>query len=206
MKGGMNASRLRNILAVSVVVLIVTIAGGFLFAQRNLNAYATQISTMNADAKSGDTNIQTLLNVQKRLEQEQSTIANARSVVADSATFSDLVVNDISRIASESGVSITGFEFVESATAGTVTTPTTAPATPGAPGAAAPVATVPGGVSKRVVSVSLESPLRYASLMEFIRKIETNDLKMQFASVSMTKDDGDKVATQTFSIEVYVRS
>lgn len=204
MKGGMNASRLRSILAVTVIVIAIGIAGGFWFAHRNLNAYATQISTMNADAKSGDTNIQTLLNVQKRLEQEQTTIANARSIVADSATFSDLVVNDISRIANESGVSITGFEFVESAGTGTAAPATVAP--PATPGASAPTAAIPGGVSKRVVSVSLESPLRYASLMEFIRKIETNDLKMQFASVSMTKDEGANVATQTFSIEVYVRS
>lgn len=201
----MTASRLRIILSVSIALIIVAISGGFLYAQRNLGSYASQISTMNADAQSGDTNIQTLRNLQTRLEQEQSTIASARSIVADSATFSDQVVNDITRIANESKVTITSFEFVESATTGT-TGPTAAPATPG--GAAtpqsAPVAA--SGVTKKVVSVTLESPLPYANLLEFIRRIETNDLKMQFASVNMAKEAGSNVTTQTFSIEVYVRS
>lgn len=202
MTGNMTASRLRAGLLVTILLIIVAMAGGFFYTQRRLSAYATQISTMNADAQSGDANIQTLRNLQTRIDQEQPTIASARSIVADSATYSDLVVNDISRIANESGVDITSFEFVDSATAST-----TAPATAGAPATTgAQPAAAPNGVTKKVVSVSLESPLPYAKLMEFIRKIESNDLKMQFASVSMAKGEGSNVTTQTFSIEVYVRS
>lgn len=203
MNGSMTASRLRIVLSVSIALIIVAIAGGFLYAQRSLGTYASQISTMNADAQSGDTNIQTLRGLQTRLEQEQSTIASARSIVADSATFSDQAVNDITRIANESKVKITSFEFIESATTGT-TAPAPTTATPGGAPQSAPVTA--GGVTKKVVSVTLESPLPYARLMDFIRRIETNDLKMQFASVSMAKELGANVTTQTFSIEVYVRS
>ncbi|MBC7512345.1 hypothetical protein H7142_01635 [Candidatus Saccharibacteria bacterium] len=206
MNRGMSASRLRTILIIAVILLIVIVSGGFWFIQRNLNAYASQISTMNADAKSGDANMQTLTGLGTRLEEEKSTIASARSLVADNATFSDLVVSDISRIAKESGVVITSFEFAEQADASTAS-PTVA-AAPTAPGPAAPTTTTeaPSGVTKRIVTVTLESPLEYAKLMDFIRKIETNKLRMQFASVSITKDDGTDVATQTFSIEVNVRS
>ena len=207
----MSASRLRTILIIAVILLIVIVSGGFWFAQRNLYAYASQISTMNADAKSGDTNIQTLTGLGTRLEEEASTIASARSLVADNATFSDLVVNDISQIAKESGVVITSFEFVEPADASTASPTVPAPAAAAAPTTpvpAAPTTTTqaPSGVTKRVVTVTLESPLEYAKLMDFIRKIETNKLRMQFASVSITKGDGTEVATQTFSIEVNVRS
>ena len=202
MNGSMTASRLRIILSVSIALVIVAITGGFLYAQRGLGNYAAQISTMNADAQSGDTNIQTLRGLQTRLEQEQSTIASARSIVADGNTFSDQVVGDITRIANESKVNITSFEFIESATSGTTAAPTTT--TPGGSAQPTPIST--GGVTKKVVSVTLESPLPYAQLMDFIRRIETNDLKMQFASVTMAKEQGSNVTTQTFSIEVYVRS
>lgn len=203
MTGSMTASRLRAVLLVSVVLIIVAITGGFLYAQRNLSGYATQISTMNANAQSGDANIQTLRGLQSRLEQERLTIASARSIVADSATFSDQAVSDITRIAAESKVNITGFEFIESASNG-ATTPATPTTTPGAGAQPSPAAT--GSVTKKVVSVTLESPLPYAKLMDFIRRIETNDLKMQFAGVNMAKEQGSNVTTQTFSIEVYVRS
>ena len=201
MKNSMSASRLRMLLSVGIVGIVAAVAGGFFYAQQNLSAYASEISKLNADAESGDTNVQTLKNLQKRLAQEQATIRNARSIVADSATYSDQVIGDITRIAAESGVEITSFGFVDaSGTSSGTTAPAAAPVTPTTPTAAGP-----SGVTKKVVSVTLKSPLRYSNLMNFIRSIESNDLKMQFASVNMTKDEGDMVATQTFSIEVYVR-
>lgn len=202
---GMTASRLRIILSVSILLLIVAVAGGFLFAQRNLKGYATTISRLNADAESGDQNIRTLRSLKTRLAEEQLAITSARSIVADNATYADQVISDITRIANESGVTITSFEFAGDATAsGTAPAPGAVPTTPTT---TAPTAGgAPAGVTKKAVTVTLQSPLKYTSLMNFIQKVETNKLKMQFASVAMTKGEKDTVTAQTFSIEVYVRS
>lgn len=200
----MTAKRLRIVLLVSMLLVIAGVAGGFLFVERSLRSYANTISRLNADAQSGDQNIQTLKNLQTRLDSEQDTIAAARSVVADNATFSDQVISDISRIASESGVTITSLEFAKEA--GTAATP----------GAAAPAATpgqttttattpAPAGVTKKSVTLALQSPLNYSNLLNFIQKVESNDLKMQLTSVTMAKEKADAVTTQTFTIEVYVR-
>jgi len=111
-------------------------------------------------------------------------------------------VRDISAIAAKSGVTITNFEFNDTAAA-TTTTPT-APAAAGSASAAA-ATTIPSGVTKKVMTISIDSPLPYTNLMNFLKNIEGNDLKIQVPSVSITKGEGNLVDTQTFSIEVYVR-
>lgn len=199
---GMTAKRLRIVLFIGLFLVVVLLAGGFMFAQSNLKGYAETISRLNADAQSGDQNIQTLRTLETRLSEEQLAIAGARSVIADNATYADQVINDITRIAAESGVTLNGFEFASDTTAAA---PSPAAAAPVAGAPLTPASPTAGGVTKKAVTVTLQSPLKYSNLMNFIQKIETNKLKMQFASVAMTKDKGDSVTTQTFSIEVYVR-
>jgi|GEM_PF-1480192 len=202
MKGGMTAIKLRLILMISMLLLVVAATAGFLLVQRNLSEYATTISRLNADAESGDQNLVTLTGLQAKLDERQAAVTDAHSLVADESTYADLAISDITRISNDAGVKITSFEFVESgATSGTTTAP--AAATPTA--SSVDTAGVPASVTKKTISVAIESPLEYSKLMRFINGIETNKLKMQIPSVSMTKGEGSEVTTQQFSIEVYVR-
>lgn len=207
MNAPMTATRLRFILSISMVIIILATIAGFLLVQRNLKEYALAISALNADANSGDKNLQTLSGLQARLDEERVAMEGAHALIADNTTYADMAINDISRIANQSGVKITSFEFVDGASAtpgagaatlAPATSPTVAPAAGGE-------AAIPVGVTKKTVSVSLESPLPYSSLMKFLSGIESNPLKMQIPSVSMTKDKGSDVSTEQFSIEVYVR-
>ncbi len=205
MKSSMTATRLRLILSVVMILIVVAASAGFWFAQRSLREYASAISALNADASSGDQNLQTLNGLQARLDAERTAVDSAHALVADQATYADQVIADVTRIAAQAGVRITSFEFVEdvaaapTAPAGT----TTAPPATGTPTPTSSVA--PAGVVKKTVSVSIESPLTYSALMKFLSGIETNPLKMQIPSVTMTKGEGNDVSTQQFSIEVYVR-
>jgi hypothetical protein len=193
---GMTARRLRIVLAVIMFAIIAAAVVGFSIAQKNLADYANSISKLNADAQSGDQNIRTLQNLKVRLDQQQALIQRTRAVVGDSSTYANTVINDISRIGSESGVPVKSIAFVESA----------ATVTPTAGAAAAPTTSASGsGVVKKTVTVSVQSPLSYTSLMNFLGKIESNELRMHVAKVAITEDEGDKVATQDLSIEVYVR-
>ena len=209
MKSQMTAKRLRVVLMVAMLLVIVAVGGGFYFAHKSLLGYAKAISQLNADADTGDQSIATLRSLEEKLDSEKQTIDIAQSVVSDSSSFATTVYQDINRIASESGVSIASFEFVNSdtSTSAPATTPQVAPTSP-APAAAQSTPSTgaaPSGVSQKSVTVTLASPVSYEKLMTFISKIEANELKLQIAKVNLTKEAGGNVGTQTFSIGAYVR-
>lgn len=197
----MTATKLRIILIVIMILIAVAATAGFTMLQQYLASYASSISKLNADAQSGDDNLKTLEELKIRLAEEADLITQTRSIVADSATYTDTFLNDIGVIAARSGVDLNGVEFSDSiaASQGTATTsptqPTSTTSTP----------QVGGGVTKKIVTVSVKSPVDYTRFMTFLQGIETNPLKMQVASLSLTKDKGNDIATPSLSIEVYVR-
>lgn len=213
MNSQLTARKLRMLLFAVMILVIAATVGGFIFAHKNLVGYATTISQLNANADSGDQSIATLRELEKRLESEQDTKQAAREVVADSQSFADRVVGDVTKIAAESGVTLSSFEFVNTPAAGATAPSATpgaaapiAPTTPGATPATSPTATaVPSGVSQKSISVTLGSPLTYDQLLAFIRRVESNDLKLQISAVNITKSADGTVGTQTFSIGAYVR-
>ena len=205
MKSQMTAKRLRVVLMVAMLIVIVAVGGGFYFAHKSLLSYAKAISQLNADADTGDQSIATLRSLEEKLDSEKQTIDIAQSVVSDSSSFATTVYQDINRIASESGVSIASFEFVNSdtSTSAPATTPQVAPTSPAQ--STPSTGAAPSGVSQKSVTVTLASPVSYDKLMTFISKIEANELKLQIAKVNLTKEAGGNVGTQTFSIGAYVR-
>jgi hypothetical protein len=205
MKSTMNAKRLRLVLIVTMLLILIAATAGFVFAQQYLAAYATSISKLNADAQSGDKNLETLSNLETKLAQDAELIERTRSVVADNATYGDQFLNDISRIAAEAGVTVTGIEFVESTAATPAAGAATTTPTPQASATPTPSATTGGGVTKKSIQVSIQSPLNYTKMMNFLKGIETNALEMQVSSVSLSKDKGDDVSSQGLTIGVYVR-
>lgn len=205
----MNASMLRMILIVVMLLIVGLTVGGFYFAQGKLREYATSISVLKADAEASSSNVQLYRTIENKLDEEKNTIAEAKEIVAESQEYQyqDQIVRDLTQISRDTGVVITGFTFSE--TEATPTTPGAAPvATPPTTGttpSATPQAAGAGALNSRKVDVAIQSPLDYNTIMNFIRKIEQNKLKMQIASVSLAKGDGNEVTSQSFSIEVYVQ-
>lgn len=201
MKQSLTAQKLRIILFVVMLAIVAGTAGGFMYAKSGLDEYANAISQLNADALSGDSNIQTLRGLKSTLDSEEETIRQAQSVVATSTDYADKVISNITDIASSSGVTVTSIEFVDNTTTSTTgqaqSTTGTAPA---ANSGSAP------GVTKKSISVSIKTPLDYSTLLKFLGALESNDLKMQLTSLNLTKGSDDKIETQAFIIEVYVRS
>ena len=203
MKKGLTARKLRIVLIISMLLIAAAATAGFMYAKAGLDDYAQAISRLNADAQSGNTNILTLKKLQTRLDSEQAVINDARNIVASSSNYTDTVIDNISSIARNSGVSVSSISFLDDSTTAAAAAPTATPGTPATPGTTtAPTAS---GVTKKTVSVTIGSPLSYDALITFLKNLESNDLKMQPTSVSMTKDKGNLVSTQPFTIEVYVR-
>lgn len=204
---GMTAKRLRIILAIIMVAIIAATVAGFMFAQKFLADYATSISQLNANAQSGDKDLHTLQALKDSLTKQEGLIQKTRAIVGDSSSYADTVINDISQIGVQSGVSIKSIAFVDGTTSAAtpaIPAPSTPSANVGMPSASAAGST---GVSvvKKTVTVSIQSPINYSSLMTFLSRIEANELRMHLTKVVMTKDKGNDVATQDLTIEVFVR-
>ncbi|HRJ06097.1 MAG TPA: hypothetical protein PK096_00815 [Candidatus Saccharibacteria bacterium] len=191
---GLNARKLRLLLLLSMIFIMVVAVVGFYFMQRQLHSYADSISHLNADAASGDQNLTTLRALQTQLDEKAGIISKTKAIVAESKqyVYQDQIIEDLTRIGQESGVTVTGFTFTSPAAADGTT----------------PTATAPTAVStlkSQKVTVSIASPLNYDNLMKFIKKIELNSMKMQISSVSITREKGSNVSSDSFTIEVYVR-
>ena len=203
----MTATKLRLLLIIGMAMLAVVSSAAFYFIQQRLAEYASEISVLNATAKSGNSDLQTLRSLETRLDEERNAITKARSIVADSQQYryQDQIVTDIARIAGDSGVVVTQFDFSGASTGGTTTptTPTPQPSTT-TPGSSA---TGTSSLKSETVNVTIKSPVSYNALMNFIKAIETNPTKMQIATISMTADAANpsQVSPQSFTIKVYVR-
>ena len=195
------ARSLRVILAVTIVLILAASIAGFYFAQKELRSYSATISELNANAKSGDNNITAYRRLTEELAKNQASASKAKSIVAQSKEFKyqDQIVTDLSAIAAKSKVTILSYSFGATTAAAGTATPAPAPST------TAPVTTPASGLNTKSVSITINSPLEYTNLMAFIREIESNPLKMQIGSVSLTKGTGTTVASQGFTIEVYVQ-
>lgn len=196
---GMTAQRLRIVLFIVMVLIMVAAVAGFTVVQKNLANYATSISKLNADAQSGDKDIKTLQELKSRLAAEQDIIQKTRAVVGDTSTYADTVISDISLIGARSGVPVRSITF-----AGDTVAETTPQGVPSASSTPTQTFSSPT-VTKKTVTVSIQSPLSYTSLMKFLAGIESNELRMHIARVAMTKDKDDSVSTQDLILEVYVR-
>lgn len=199
----LTATKLRLFLFIGMILIAVGASVGFYFAQQKLAEYAAAISDLNASAQAGNDNLQTLRSLKDRLDGEREVMTKARSIVAQSQQYlyQDQIVKDLSKIAGDNGVVITQFDFASSGAGtpgatGTTTPGTTTPAAPSSPSS---------GLKSETVNVTIKSPLQYSALMNFIKAIELNPLKMQIASIALTKGEGSTVTSQAFAIEVYVK-
>lgn len=66
---------------------------------------------------------------------------------------------------------------------------------------------LPGNIKVKKLAVSVSSPVSFASLMQFVKAIETNTPKMQITSLNLSNVHANKgdVTVEPLNIEVYVR-
>lgn len=198
-------TKLRGILLASLGLIIIGAGTIFYFANSSLRQVATTVSHKVADAEASRNNLDNLKKIEKFLSEQQTTIERVNSIVADSQSYQyqDQIIIDLNTYASQAGIAITSINFTAAgagastdASAAPATTQTTTPAP-------APAA---GGVKSTFVSVTVENPVDYESLLRFVKSIEQNLTKMQISKVSLSKgSEGNDVSTDTLNIEVYIR-
>ncbi len=208
MKITLNAKILRIILLMLMLLLISGSVAGFIFAKSKLQEFATSISQIEADAAAGDGNIEALQQLEGTLEKTRDIKTKVDSIAVPAADYPVVVIQNITDIAAKAGIELTSVSYGDSTeTPTTQSTPGTT-TTPGVGTTTAPAAEAPqtvSGATKKTINVTTESPVSYDVLMSFLRGIESDDMYMHITKVSMTKETGNLVTTQPFTIEVYVR-
>jgi TolA-binding protein len=200
------ATSLRMTLSISLFAITILMGVIFYFADSQLKKTATEVSHTVIDANASQNNVQTLQKIQRELEQNKDTIAQANSIVADSQSYQyqDQIVSDLNQYAGKAGISITNIDFSSTSQTGSGTTPDNKAQTT-TPGATA--APTPAGVKTTSVAVTMKNPLGYNNFLQFLRSIEDNLTKMQVQKVSLSKGTGgdDDISSDVLTIQVYVR-
>lgn len=192
------ATSMRTALGILLFTLLAGMIGGFYFIYSFLSTEAADVAETQTKAKSLDSELQHLINLQRQLSLNKSTIEKTEKIVAESQSYryQDQIINDLTGYASQTEVSITSFTFQDSLAA----------TTPGAASANTPTPTQGGSLKSIFVSVLLEPNLEYTKLLRFMQLIEGNLTRMQISELSLTKgEQGGTVGAQTLSIEVYVK-
>lgn len=194
-KRQLTASTFRLILSASLV--IITGIGITLFSLANdqLRSVATDVSHVVVDANASQNNLTTLEKIKKTLASEQDIVARTNQIVAESKSYEyqDQIVTDLNGYASKAGIAITNLDF----SAGTAKTPA-ATTTPAAP-------VVASGLHSTSVTVTIQNPVGYNQLLQFMKSLEQNLTKMQISKVSLSRGEGGSVTSDAFAIEVYIK-
>lgn len=209
MKMVFSASILRIVLILFMLTVLAVGVAGFIAASNQLRLYAEKVNDLDARASVGNTDLTKLQAIKNFLAENNSIVDKTHAIVADSKSYryQDEIVKDLTKYASQSGISIVGFSF-DSGSADSA----------GA-GAAAPTPAIdqntistllPGGIKSTSVSVSIAEKTPFSGLIRFIQYVETNATKMQIKNISVTHNtsedaDPEAVDPQALQIEVYIR-
>jgi TolA-binding protein len=187
------ATRLRLILVTTLLAMATVAVVTIHFLHEGLDTFAIEVSHATADAKASEDNIQKLQKVQQELTTNKAIIERTNNIVADSKSYQyqNQIITDLNQYAAKAGIGITNIDF-------TSTTPSLA--TPGAPSGP-----IPTGVKSTSVSITIDNPVIYNNLLNFIHSIEQNLTKMQISRIGLAKGAGSDVTSEVLTIEVYIR-
>lgn len=195
----LTATSLRIVLIISMFIITALGVVGFLFVTDGLRETATNVSQTIAEANASQNNVQVLQQIQTKLAEDKDAVERARSIVAESQSYQyqDQIIKDLTDYANRSNIGITNIDFGETKSSSTQSS-TTGQNTQQQP-------PTPSGVNSKTVTITLQNPVDYISLLRFINAIEQNLTKMQISAVGVSKDSTGKVTSETLAIEVYVR-
>ncbi|MFY9228085.1 MAG: hypothetical protein WAO28_02045 [Candidatus Microsaccharimonas sp.] len=179
--GGMKATSVRGLLSFVVVLLILGIAGGFYLGLQKVREFSISVNhtVANADASGGS--IDELQKLKQALAQSETLVNKANLVFSTEASYQSQALKDVQKYAGTFGITIKNTDF-----GGATST-----------------------VGARSFVITLQSPVDYAKLLQFLDAIEGNLPKMQVATISLnrpkTGDVNRSVETGTITIGISTR-
>jgi hypothetical protein len=201
-------AKLRLILSLTFGLILLAGAAIFYLAFTQLSKTAAETGEKVASARDSQNTLQKLRATRKELDDQRDVINKTAQITADSQNYAyqDRLINDLTIYASRAGMSISNISF--SAQAGGVPAPAT-PTTPEAPmptpGAGVGATPAVSGLRKATVDITLQNPVDYRNLLNFLHYIEQNIMKLKVSKVTLTKAEDNNVTTDILNLEVYIR-
>jgi len=188
-KPQLNASSIRTLLIIILIIIGVFIVGGFYYAVGWLDKYAANIYTDLPPSSSTEISPKELGLLQTELYEQRVVIDKAASITASRKDYSSKIQQDINRYAGATGIKVTEFG------------PAKAPATQST---ATPLVS---GIQASYISITIQNPVAYTNLMKFIKAIETNLPKMRLTGINLGRVENPKgyVNVEPIIIEIYLR-
>ena len=190
----------RAILAGALLLMTATGIGIFVFGQQQLSTVAEETRKSTTDTESSSNELQALTTLKNRLKEQNKDVERAAKIVSITKNYSyqDQVVQDFVNYANASGVVIKSIDFSanNASTSGTASSSTSA----------ATAVKAPNGTKSISATITLNTPVAYDNLRDFIYRIEKNLFQMQISNLTLSSNKGTGgVVVDALTVTAYVR-
>ncbi len=165
MKKQIQATSVRKLLTALIVLLILAGAAGFYYGLQQVKDFAVTVSHTSADATASAQNVKALQQLKENLAESETLVNKANQLFSTDANYQSQALKDVQKYASEAGLTISNTNFDPQASATTT----------GLIGAG------------HTFVISLQSPVDYKKLLQFLDSVEGNLPKMQIVSLDLTR-------------------
>lgn len=227
-KGALTATKMRMTLVAILILVLLTMAGGFYLAYTALRQTAQEVADVQTRAASGDAELKRLQELKENMDKNADVIKKAEQIVSDTKLYQyqNQIIKDMTAMARSSSVNIIEFDFGDSSldggSSGDSAAPTAEapaavesesdPATPPPEDLGAPpdegTATTPStpSVNSTFVTIGIADNQSYTNVLRFIYLIENNISRMQIAELSLSPGENPgQVTVDRLEVRVYVR-
>ena len=194
----MTPRRMNRILKLIMILLVIGVAGGIYFADKQLESIATDTARLRAKVEIGDDQLSNYQATKQKVDSLSYVQELAGKVLPDEQEQS-LTVAEISQFALRARLTVEDITFVDAAKTATTKNKSTDKKSK---------STIPKGVSVIPMSVKFQDGSRYDYLLEFLKSVEDNRRKMQVTNISLTPDSDNRSLLKSVTVELnlYVRS
>ena len=197
MKKVLNASIMRIIMTLLLIVILAAMIGAVTFAYSFLSKASEDVGKMQNEAVAIDSKIQNLLVLKDQLDKNSDIAKKAKNIVSESKMYQyqNQIVQDLSTYADRAGIPIRSFTFQSDSKNSAQS-----------PAAKKKINTGPAGIKSTFVSIQLGEKIDYVRFLHFLNLIEKNVTRMQLSGVAISRaPDSREVSVQEFEVKVYTR-
>ena len=167
-----------------------------------IKKYAIETQQTAVQARESSSELDRLKATQITLKAKEGTIQKTARLASESKEYiyQDDIINGIVRYATDAGIKVTNISFGDVKAA---SVPSTTAASTTQPATSAPI---PASIKSRTATITIENPVDYQGMLNFIHSIEEGVFRMRITNVGLSQSAGSgKVNSDILTVEVYVR-
>lgn len=186
----LNATKLRIIMFIAMVIMLTVSIISFFFIQQKLYNFANVISVNKQEINSSNITPQKVSKLKTEMSNIQNEILKSSSIAIPIENYQTQAINDLKKYANETGIIINDdYSFNRPTSLGISTQ------------------LIAGNSQTQPVNITIANPVDYSSFIKFIMLVETNLPKMQLTGINISRVDGSgtQINVEPLIIEVYTR-